>query len=55
MCLCVSAGGEKNLPDLAGGKHTKIANGSQLIEINYSSNQGRFLQVDTLQYHVYCL
>ncbi|XP_031563260.1 SET and MYND domain-containing protein 4-like [Actinia tenebrosa] len=32
------------LPELAGGQHDKIANGSKLIAINHDAKQGRFLQ-----------
>lgn len=37
------------IPELAGGQHDKISNGSQLIAINRDAKQGRFLQVCILQ------
>ena len=59
--LCCYKGGDasKTIPTVTGGPHSKIANGSRLIEINCTASQGRFLKVGfdnkileiTLSYH----
>lgn len=35
----------QNIPTVTGGQHSKIANGSSLIEISCTASQGRFLKV----------
>ena len=47
FCCNVIVGGDtsQNNPTVTGGQHSRIANGSSLIEISCTASQGRFLKV----------
>lgn len=45
VCSVAGGGASKDVPSVTGGLHSKIANGSRLIEINCTTSQGRFLKV----------
>lgn len=45
VCSVIGGVASKDIPTVTGGLHSKIANGSELIEIDCTSTQGRFLKV----------